>query len=118
METEDTTPPGRARTQTVINLANVVDYADAQVDIATYSAVEVQFGLSTTELGAITAVRAILQSVATPFWGILSDKYSRRKILAFGTLTYNIFLDLIWISVFALVVFCLSVKLIKKRLIV
>ncbi len=40
------------------------------------------------------------------------------RSLAFGTLTYTIFFDLIWISVFALIVFCLSVKLIKKRLIV
>jgi lipooligosaccharide transport system permease protein len=40
------------------------------------------------------------------------------RSLAFGTLTYTIFFDLIWISVFTLVVFCLSVNLIKKRLIV
>ena len=40
------------------------------------------------------------------------------RSLAFGTLSYNIVFDLIWISVFAMVVFCLSVRLIKKRLIV
>ena len=40
------------------------------------------------------------------------------RSLAFGTFTVSIFFDLIWISIFALVVFCLSVKLIKKRLIV
>ena len=54
---------GRTRTQVVINVANTIDYADAQIDVAVYSPVELEFGLSPTELGAITASRAVLQSL-------------------------------------------------------
>jgi len=81
---------GRTKTQVVINLANTIDYADAQIDVAVYNPVEVEFGLSTTQLGAITAVRAVLQAIFTPFWGIMSDKYSRKKILAFGSFLWGV----------------------------
>ncbi len=89
---------GRSRTQAVINTANIIDYADAQIDISVYQAVEVEFGLNPTELGMITAVRALLQSVATPFWGVLADKYSRKKILAFGTFLWGVITIIVGLS--------------------
>ncbi|MCY3412183.1 MAG: MFS transporter [Candidatus Heimdallarchaeota archaeon] len=95
---EEIVPPGRRQTQAVINLANIIDYADAQIDISIYKPVRDEFGLSATELGAITAVRAVLQSIATPFWGVLADKYSRKKILAFGTFFWGIVTILVGFS--------------------
>ena len=88
METE--IPEARRKTQVGINSANIIDYADAQIDISVYNPVELEFGLTTTPLGAITAVRAILQSLFTPIWGVLSDKYSRKKVLAFGCFLWGI----------------------------
>lgn len=95
---EFTVPEGRSGTQVVINLANTIDYADQQIGVSVYNSIETQFHLTTTELGLITSARTLLQSVANPFWGVLADKYSRKKILAFGCFLWGIITILVGLS--------------------
>lgn len=43
------------------------------------------WGLSITNLSWITFIRSLLQSISSPFWGYLSDRYNRKKVLFWGT---------------------------------
>ncbi len=81
----------RVQTQVLINLANVVDYADGQMLPAVYGALERTLGFSPTQNGAITAARSLLQSLSTPFWGWLSDHHSRKKLLSSGSVLWGLF---------------------------
>ncbi len=85
----------RTRTQYVINAANVVDYADGQMLPAVYGALERTLGFSPTQNGAITAARSLLQSLSTPVWGWFSDRFSRKKLLASGSILWGFFTILV-----------------------
>ena len=80
----------RLKTQLIINTANVIDYADAQIVPAVYRNLEQEFSLSLEQLGLVTTIRSILQAFSTPFWGWISDKYSRKKVLSFGCFFWGI----------------------------
>ncbi|NLE83146.1 MAG: MFS transporter [Chloroflexi bacterium] len=43
------------------------------------------WGLSFSNLSLITFIRSLLQALSSPFWGYLADKYSRKKVLFWGT---------------------------------
>lgn len=81
----------RLKTQILINSANVIDNADAQVLSSLYTPIQNSLNFSLTQLGTITTARALLQAVSTPFWGWLSDKFSRKLILSIGCFLWGIF---------------------------
>lgn len=83
--------PGRTRTQVAINLANVVDNWDGQILPALYAQIGSSLSLSALQLGTITGVRSLLQSVTTPIWGWWSDKHSRKRVLSLGCLMWGAF---------------------------
>ncbi|HMF32317.1 MAG TPA: MFS transporter [Candidatus Lokiarchaeia archaeon] len=82
---------GRSQTQVVINTANIIDNADGQLFPSVYPQVQATMGLSIEQLGFITGVRSILQSVTTPIWGWYNDTHSRKKVLAFGCFFWGVF---------------------------
>lgn len=43
------------------------------------------WSLNKSQLGLITIVRTITQTVSAPFWGYAADRYSRKRIIIFGT---------------------------------
>lgn len=45
-----------------------------------------RFGAGGTELGMMMALFSIMQFIFSPFWGSLSDRYGRKKIMMIGTL--------------------------------
>ena len=60
-------------------LGYFVDQGEAQ-SMSIFSPVLRQiWGLSIGNLSWITFVRSLLQSLSSPFWGYLADKYSRKK---------------------------------------
>ncbi len=66
-------------------LGYFVDQGEAQ-SMSIFSPVLRQiWGLSIGNLSWITFVRSLLQSLSSPFWGYLADKYSRKKVLFWGT---------------------------------
>lgn len=66
-------------------LGYFVDQGEAQ-SMSIFSPVLRQiWGLSVGNLSWITFVRSLLQSLSSPFWGYLADKYSRKKVLFWGT---------------------------------
>jgi MFS family permease len=83
--------PGRGRTQVTVNIANVIDSSDGQILPALYQQIGTDLGLSALQLGTITGVRSLLQSVTTPIWGWWSDKHSRKLVLSFGCFFWAVF---------------------------
>ncbi len=82
----------RASTQALINTANIIDQADAQVLSSMYDPIATSLSLTdSTSLGAITTARALLQAVSSPIWGWLSDKFSRKFILSIGCFVWGAF---------------------------
>jgi MFS family permease len=43
------------------------------------------WGLSYTNLGTIGTIRNLLQSITAPVWGYAADRFSRKKVIIFGT---------------------------------
>lgn len=88
----------RSRTQILINSASIIDQSDDEILPAMYLPLQQRLGLSLVQLGAITAIGSLLQSVSTPFWGYLSDKHSRKAILSVGCFLWGFFTFLLGLS--------------------
>jgi DHA1 family multidrug resistance protein-like MFS transporter len=56
------------------------------------------FGVGGTELGWLMATYALMQLICAPIWGIASDRYGRKPILAIGVFGYAISLFLIGLA--------------------
>lgn len=56
------------------------------------------FGVGGTELGWLMSTYSLMQLICAPIWGILSDRYGRKPILAIGVLGYTISLFLIGLA--------------------
>jgi DHA1 family multidrug resistance protein-like MFS transporter len=49
-----------------------------------------RFGVGGTELGWLMATYSLMQLICAPIWGVASDRYGRKPILAVGVLGYTI----------------------------
>lgn len=79
--------PTRRKWRTLFALATgyFVDQGEGQA-MSIFTPVLLQmWNLSFMSFSWITFVRSLLQSLSSPFWGFLSDKYSRKKVLLVGT---------------------------------
>ena len=77
------------RTLVALSLGYFVDQGEAQA-MSIFSPVLRQlWGLSIMNLSWITFVRSLLQSLSSPFWGYLADKYNRKKVF-FGELASGV----------------------------
>ena len=52
------------------------------------------FGVGGRELGWLVSTYSLMQLICAPIWGVLSDRYGRKPILAIGVLGYTITLFL------------------------
>lgn len=75
----------------LINSANIIDQADVQLLPAVYNSLERDLGFDPVQLGLITAIRSLLQSLTNPIWGYYADKFSRKKMLAYGCYIWAFF---------------------------
>lgn len=64
---------------------NFVDQGESQALPTLFPAIRTALGLSYTALGVIAGIRNILQPLSSPVWGYLTDRFSRKKVLVFGT---------------------------------
>ncbi len=53
-----------------------------------------KFGVGGTELGWLMSTYSLMQLICAPIWGVVSDRYGRKPILAVGVLGYTITLFL------------------------
>ena len=77
----------RKRTQTLMALAAgyFVDQGEGQAMSIFSPVLKTLWSLTNMNLAWITFARSLLQSLSSPFWGYLSDRYSRKKVLLIGT---------------------------------
>lgn len=73
----------------VVNVAAGLDGCDDQLLPATFRALEADLNLHPSLLGYITLVQTLMLSIFSPIWGYLSDKYSRKWMLVFGTFLWG-----------------------------
>lgn len=77
--------PSQIRNLFALASGYFVDQGEAQA-MSIFSPVLRQiWSLSVGNLSWITFVRSLLQALSSPFWGYLADKYSRKKVLFWGT---------------------------------
>jgi len=60
--------------------------ADQAALIPNYLLIEAEFGVTHTQMGAISSVFIVIGALMVLFWGYWTDKYSRKKLLVIGTL--------------------------------
>ncbi|NLN70543.1 MAG: MFS transporter [Chloroflexi bacterium] len=77
----------RKRTQTLLALSAgyFVDQGEGQAMSIFSPVLKTLWSLTNMHLAWITFARSLLQSLSSPFWGYLSDRYSRKKVLLIGT---------------------------------
>ncbi|MGI6742022.1 MAG: MFS transporter [Brevefilum sp.] len=87
VETKPKLQTERKRTQTLLALAAgyFVDQGEGQAMSIFSPVLKSLWSLTNMNLAWITFARSLLQSLSSPVWGYLSDRYSRKKVLFFGT---------------------------------
>ena len=73
------------RTLFALGLGYLVDQGEAQSMGVLTPIITRVFGINLALIGLMETLRSIAQTISAPFWGYVSDKYSRKKVLIFGT---------------------------------
>ena len=73
------------RTLFALGLGYLIDQGEAQAMSVLSPIIQNLWGVSYGMLGLMTTLRNITQTISAPFWGYAADKYSRKKVLVFGT---------------------------------
>jgi len=75
----------RRRTLFALSFGYFIDQGEGQALSVLFPTLQTLWGLSYSNLGVISTIRNLLQSISSPFWGYLSDKISRKMVILFGT---------------------------------
>lgn len=74
-----------ARTLFALGLGYLVDQGEGQAMGVLSPIIQSLWGVSFGMIGLMETLRNITQTISAPFWGYASDRYSRKKVLIFGT---------------------------------
>jgi len=75
----------RRRTLFALSFGYFIDQGEGQAMSVLFPTLQSIWGLSYANLGVISTIRNLLQSISSPFWGYISDKISRKTVILFGT---------------------------------
>jgi len=75
----------RRRTLFALSFGYFIDQGEGQAMSVLFPTLQALWGLSYSNLGVISTIRNLLQSLSAPFWGYMSDKVSRKMVILFGT---------------------------------
>jgi MFS family permease len=75
----------RRRTLFALSFGYFIDQGEGQALSVLFPTLQSIWGLSYSNLGVISTIRNLLQSISSPFWGFISDKVSRKMVILFGT---------------------------------
>ncbi len=75
----------RRRTLFALSFGYFIDQGEGQALSVLFPTLQALWGLSYSNLGVISTIRNLLQSISSPFWGFVSDKVSRKMVILFGT---------------------------------
>ncbi|WP_298010634.1 MFS transporter, partial [Anaerolinea sp.] len=83
------------RTLFALGLGYLVDQGEGQSMGVLSPIIQSIWGISFQQIGIMETLRSIAQTVSAPFWGYVSDKFSRKKVLIFGTGVWGIWTVLV-----------------------
>jgi MFS family permease len=75
----------RRRTLFALSFGYFIDQGEGQAMSVLFPTLQTLWGLSYANLGLISTIRNLLQSISSPIWGFISDKMSRKMVILFGT---------------------------------
>lgn len=73
------------RTLFALGLGYLIDQGEAQSMGVLSPIIQSLWGVSFGMIGLMETLRNITQTVSAPFWGYISDRFSRKRVLIFGT---------------------------------
>lgn len=68
-----------------LGLGYLVDQGESQSMGVLSLVIQSVWGVTYGMIGLMETLRTIAQTVSSPFWGYISDRFSRKKVLIFGT---------------------------------
>lgn len=74
-----------SRTLFALGLGYLIDQGEGQSMGVLSPIIQAVWGVSFGMIGLMETLRNIAQTVSAPFWGYVSDRWSRKKVLIFGT---------------------------------
>ena len=94
------TAPVKGRWRNVITLAfaGIVDAGEDQAMSSMFPAIRASLNLTTAHLGTITSLGKVIEIIFGPIWGMLADRFSRKRILVIGTGLWGLWTLLIGFS--------------------
>lgn len=73
------------RTLFALGLGYLVDQGEAQSMGVLSPIIQSLWNISFGQIGLMETLRSVAQTISAPFWGYASDRWSRKKVLIFGT---------------------------------
>jgi MFS family permease len=86
------------RTLFALGLGHLVDQGEGDSIGVLSPVIQQVWGISYSMIGLLESLRGVVQMVSAPFWGYISDRYSRRKVLFFGTGIWGIWTLLVGLA--------------------
>ncbi|MGB8645987.1 MAG: MFS transporter [Anaerolineae bacterium] len=85
---EATTRPtqGGKRAVSILSFAQCIDFTEPQILNSMFPAIQASLSLADSALGYLTAVKRGVEIVSVLFWGLMSDRFRRKEVLAASTL--------------------------------
>jgi MFS family permease len=86
------------RTLFALGFGYLVDQGEGQVMGVLNAIISTVFSVSLKQIGWMETLRSITATISAPFWGYAADKFSRKKVLFFGTGIWGIWTLLVGLS--------------------
>ncbi|HMN00695.1 MAG TPA: MFS transporter [Anaerolineales bacterium] len=89
---------GRWRNVVTLAFAGIVDAGEDQAMSSMFPAIRASLNMTTAHLGTITSLGKVMEMIFGPIWGMLADRFSRKRILIIGTGLWGLWTLLIGFS--------------------
>lgn len=78
--------PGGKRAIGILAFAQCIDFTEPQILNSMFPAIQAALNLADSALGYLTAVKRGVEILSVFFWGLMSDRFRRKEVLAASTL--------------------------------
>lgn len=86
------------RTLIALGFGYLVDQGEGQVMGVLNAIISTVFKVSLKQIGWMETLRSVAATISAPFWGYAADKWSRKKVLFFGTGIWGVWTLLVGLS--------------------
>ncbi len=73
------------RTLFALGLGYLIDQGEGQSMGVLSPIIQTIWGISFSQIGLMETLRNVTQTISAPFWGYMADRFSRKKVMIFGT---------------------------------